>query len=264
MGIMLQIKKLTKHFGGVIACQNLDFAVEASQIVGVIGPNGSGKTTFFNLVTGVYAPSSGEIIYQGEPIHGKSPDNVVLMGISRTFQNIRLFKKLSLLDNVVIALDAHHANYGFMANLFQLGVVRRNEKQLKARAMEFLGIVGLENKAFTSADSLPYGLQRKLEIARALALSPKLLLLDEPAAGMNPEESMDLAGLIRRIKEMFSLTVILIEHHMNVIMDLCDNIVVMNYGEKIAEGPPEHIQKDSAVIKAYLGGEYRNVARAES
>ena len=255
---LLRISGLTKHFGGVIACEDLSFDIDAGRIVGVIGPNGAGKTTLFNLITGAYPPTAGEIVFNGEPIHAKRPDIIAKKGISRTFQNIRLFKNLSLRDNIIIALDMNNTHYSFFSNLIQSGSVRKKERELKSLAMEYLEVVGLAEKAMDRADSLPYGLQRKLEIARALALQPKLLLLDEPAAGMNPEESMDLAALVRSVKEAYNLTVILIEHHMNVVMDLCDNIVVVNFGRKLAEGTPRQIQNDPDVIKAYLGGKSEN------
>jgi len=185
------------------------------------------------------------------------PDSVVKQGITRTFQNIRLFKNLSLLDNIVVALDLKHTDYSMFGALTRGLIVRRKEKELRTLGLEFLDIVGLADRPHARADSLPYGLQRKLEIARALALEPKLLLLDEPAAGMNPEESLGLAALVRQVKEKFNLTVLLIEHHMDVVMELCDHIVVMNFGEKLAEGTPEEIQNHPAVLKAYLGEDYQ-------
>lgn len=254
---VLEIKDLTKNFGGIVACKDLSFKLEKEQIMGVIGPNGAGKTTVFNLVTGVYAPSSGLISFQGQEVGGKGPDAIVKKGIARTFQNIRLFKNLSVLDNVVIALDLKQVHYPLLTALFRTPIISRTEKNHHKKAVEYLKIVGLEEKAFHRADSLAYGLQRKLEIARALALEPELLLLDEPAAGMNPEESMELAELIRSVKEQFKLTVLLIEHHMDVVMELCDRIVVMNFGEKLAEGTPDEIQNNPLVLKAYLGEGYK-------
>lgn len=254
---VLEIKNLTKHFGGIIACSDLTFQVNPGEILGVIGPNGAGKTTVFNLITGVYAPTAGQIIFQGQEIGGKRPDAIVGKGIARTFQNIRLFKNLSVLENVIIALDQKHVEYSLPRALFRTPAVSRSEGKLRQLALDYLGIVGLENKAYQRADSLPYGLQRKLEISRALALAPTLLLLDEPAAGMNPEESLELAELIRDIKEKFNLTILLIEHHMDVVMELCHRIVVMNFGEKLAEGTPEEIQENPLVLKAYLGEGYK-------
>jgi branched-chain amino acid transport system ATP-binding protein len=257
MANILETKNLTKLFGGIVAIHDLSFNVEEGKIKGVIGPNGAGKTTIFNLVTGVYTPTQGEIIFQGQQIGGKKPDSVVKQGITRTFQNIRLFKNLSLLDNIVVALDLKHTDYSMFGALTRGLIVRRKEKELRKLGLEFLDIVGLADRPHARADSLPYGLQRKLEIARALALEPKLLLLDEPAAGMNPEESLGLAALVRQVKEKFNLTVLLIEHHMDVVMELCDHIVVMNFGEKLAEGTPEEIQNHPAVLKAYLGEDYQ-------
>lgn len=255
---VLEVKNVTKKFGGIVACKDLSFTVEEEQITGVIGPNGAGKTTIFNLITGVYVPTAGTITFKGEELNGLRPDLIVQKGISRTFQNIRLFKNLSVLENVVIALDLNRIHYPLLTALFRTPSISRTEKEHRKKAIEYLKIVGLEDKAFQRADSLPYGLQRKLEIARALALEPRLLLLDEPAAGMNPEESMELAELIRTIKNQFKLTVLLIEHHMDVVMELCDNIVVMNFGEKLAEGTPEEIQKNPLVLKAYLGEGYKH------
>ncbi|MDR3669329.1 MAG: ABC transporter ATP-binding protein [Holophaga sp.] len=256
MANILETKNLSKHFGGIVACNGLSFAAQEGMITGVIGPNGAGKTTIFNLVTGVYRPTSGEILFQGQAIGGIRPDQVVKRGITRTFQNIRLFRNLSLLENVVIALDLRHTTYGIFRALTRMWGVGRKEKELRRTAMDYLDTVGLADRPMARADSLPYGLQRKLEIARALALEPRLLLLDEPAAGMNPEESMALADLIRAVKSRFDLTVLLIEHHMDVVMELCDHIVVMNFGEKLAEGTPAEIQNNPAVLTAYLGEDY--------
>jgi len=257
MANILETKNLTKLFGGIVACNDLSFNVEEGKIKGLIGPNGAGKTTIFNLVTGVYKPTGGEIFFQGKQIGGQQPDRVVKQGITRTFQNIRLFKNLSLLENIVIALDLKHTDYHIFGALVRGLGVRRKEKDLRRQALEYLDIVGLADRPQDRADSLPYGLQRKLEIARALALEPRLLLLDEPAAGMNPEESLGLAQLVRKVKEQFDLTVLLIEHHMDVVMELCDHIVVMNFGEKLAEGTPEEIQNHPAVLEAYLGEDYQ-------
>jgi branched-chain amino acid transport system ATP-binding protein len=249
---VLELAGVTKLFGGITACRDISFTLAQGQIMGLIGPNGAGKTTAFNLVTGVYPPTAGSIRLEGEPIAGLRPDRIVRRGVARTFQNIRLFRNLSALDNVVIALDCHETT-GLGPSLLRLPAVRRRERALREEALTFLDAVGLAGKAGARADSMPYGLQRKLEIARALALKPRLLLLDEPAAGMNPEESLELARLIRALHERFRLTTLLIEHHMDVVMALCGRIFVMNFGEKLAEGTAEAIQHHPDVVRAYLG-----------
>ncbi len=253
---MLELKGVTKCFGGITACKDITFDLQPGQIMGLIGPNGAGKTTAFNLITGVYGLTSGAVIFDDQLITGKRPDQIVRMGIARTFQNIRLFKNLSVLDNVCIALDCHET-YLLGAAFLRLPGVRRRETAIRESAMEYLAAVGLESKAEARADSMPYGLQRKLEIARALALKPKLLLLDEPAAGMNPEESLDLAELIRSLHQRFQLTTLLIEHHMDVVMSLCEKIYVMNFGVRLAEGTADAIQSDPEVLRAYLGEGYK-------
>ena len=252
----LEFKDVTKCFGGVKACLEISFDIEEGRIMGLIGPNGAGKTTVFNLITGVYGLTKGAISFGDQVISGKRPDEIVRLGIARTFQNIRLFRNLSVLENVCIAMDCHE-NYGLGSAFLRLGIVRRRERAIREQAMEFLAAVGLEHKAGSRADSMPYGLQRKLEIARALALKPRLLLLDEPAAGMNPEESLDLAELIRSLHQRFKLTTLLIEHHMDVVMSLCERIFVMNFGMRLAEGTAEEIQSDPGVLKAYLGEGYK-------
>jgi branched-chain amino acid transport system ATP-binding protein len=249
---VLELQGVTKQFGGITACRDITFSIPQGRLMGLIGPNGAGKTTAFNLITGVYGLTAGAILLEGRAISGQRPDLIVRRGVARTFQNIRLFRNLSVLDNVIIALDCHET-YRLGSSLLRLPLVRRREKAIREQAVEFLVAVGLEDKAGTRADAMPYGLQRKLEIARALALKPRLLLLDEPAAGMNPEESLDLARLIRRIHDQFKLTTLLIEHHMDVVMALCERIYVMNFGEKLAEGSAEEIQHDPDVLKAYLG-----------
>lgn len=254
---VLEVNKLTKHFGGIIACSDLTFKVEKGEILGIIGPNGAGKTTVFNLITGVYTPTSGSIFFGGEEIKGKSPDQIVKMGIARTFQNIRLFKNLSVAENVVIALDQKKVLYNLGRALVYAPGVAASEKILREAAYAYLDTVGLTGQGDLRADSLPYGYQRKLEIARALALEPRLLLLDEPAAGMNPEESLELADLVRRIRDKYDLTILLIEHHMDVVMELSDRILVINFGEKLDEGSPEEVQANPAVLKAYLGEGYK-------
>ena len=250
---LLSIRGLRKHFGGVIAVDGVDLDVWPGQIVGLIGPNGSGKTTVFNLTSGVYPFDSGAVTFAGKSLAGRPPTSIVLGGISRTFQNIRLFSNMTVLENVQTALHTA-GDYGLCAAFVQWPwTVRPTEERLRARAMELLGVVGLEAHADRVAGTLPYGLQRKLEIARALALQPKLLLLDEPAAGMNPQESLDLVDLIRRIHERTRLTIVLIEHHMDVVMNLCERIAVLNFGKKIAEGTPDEIQSNPLVLEAYLG-----------
>jgi len=260
---VLELRGVTKRFGGITACRDITFNVARGQIMGLIGPNGAGKTTAFNLITGVYGLTEGAVVLEGQTISGKRPDLIVRQGIARTFQNIRLFRNLSVLDNVIIALDCHET-YLLGASFLRLPSVRRRERAIREQAMVFLAAVGLEDKAATRADAMPYGLQRKLEIARALALKPRLLLLDEPAAGMNPEESLDLARLIRQIHDQFRLTTLLIEHHMDVVMALCDRIYVMNFGEKLAEGTAEAIQHDPDVLKAYLGEGFKRAQHTQS
>lgn len=252
MASLLETKNATIRFGGLVAVNNLNITINEGEIVAVIGPNGAGKTTAFNLITGVYAPTEGDIIFNGEKITGLRPDRIVKKGIARTFQNIRLFKELSVLDNVLIATHLNIKSNFFSSVLHLPGAVKE-EKKMRAFALSLLEETGLLQFKDEIASNLPYGLQRRLEIARALATNPKLLLLDEPAAGMNPKESEELTEFIREIRDKFNLTVLLIEHHMQLVMDISDRIYVLEYGMTIAKGVPAEIQTNPVVIKAYLG-----------
>jgi len=254
MSTILELKSLTKTFGGLTAVGNVDFKVEKDSITGLIGPNGAGKTTIFNLITGVYKVSGGNIIFDGKEIANKEPYQIADAGITRTFQNIRLFKKLTVYENVLTACH-FNADYTLLDSVLRLPKFRKQEKELNEQAADLLDIMGLADRRDLVANNLPYGLQRRLEIARALALRPKLLLLDEPAAGMNPEETEQLMNLISEIRTKFSLTILIIEHHMDLIMGVCENIMVLNFGCKLAEGTPREVQNNKSVIEAYLGVE---------
>jgi branched-chain amino acid transport system ATP-binding protein len=249
---MLQLRGLTKQFGGLKAVNNVDISLMPHSLSGLIGPNGAGKTTVFNLITGVYTPTVGNVIYKGQDISGMEPFQINQMGVSRTFQNIRLFPNLSVLDNVRIAYHPH-AGYSFTDALFHSAKYQQRERELTERAEDFLSVFNLQDRMQAIAKNLPYGEQRRLEIARALAAEPELLLLDEPAAGMNPNESVALMDLIHFIRERFNLTILLIEHQMRVVMGICENITVMDFGEVIARGTPKEIQSNTRVIEAYLG-----------
>lgn len=254
MAPVLEMKNVEKHFGGVRAIDNFSVTLEQGKIHGLIGPNGAGKTTIFNNITGIYAPNSGQIIFNGTDITGSAPHKVAQLGIGRTFQNIRLFSNLSVMDNVIIASNLD-ATYNMADAFIKSRKYKEREKHLKEKAMGLLEVVGLSDKAGERASSLPYGHQRKLEIARAMALDPKLLLLDEPAAGMNADESAELVNFVQEIKERFNITILMIEHHMDVVTNLCDHVTVLNFGKTIAVGTPEEVKSDPEVIKAYLGGE---------
>jgi len=250
---VLEMVNVDKHFGGVHAIDNFSVKIEHGQIHGLIGPNGAGKTTIFNNITGIYVPDSGKILFKGEDITKTTPHDVALKGIGRTFQNIRLFTNLPVLENVIIACDKH-MNYSIPGAIFLSGKYRKQEEEAKEKAFSLLKEVGLESMADQRAGSLPYGHQRKLEIARAMALNPDLLLLDEPAAGMNTEESLDLVNFVREIREKFDITILMIEHHMDVVTNLCDYCTVLNFGKTISVGTPAEVKADPEVIKAYLGG----------
>lgn len=251
-GPLLQVSNLSKNFGGLRAVNNFDLQLQPGDLAGLIGPNGAGKTTVFNLVTGVYLPTSGNITFKGQEIGGMAPHVINQMGIARTFQNIRLFPSLTVLENVCIAYHSH-AGYSMQDAILRNGKFEAKEKELLEKAQDFLSIFRLEDRQGEIARNLPYGEQRRLEIARALAAEPTLLFLDEPAAGMNPAESMSLMELIHFIRDRFKLTILLIEHQMRVVMGVCEKITVMDFGEVIAYGAPQEIQSNPRVVEAYLG-----------
>ncbi|MBS8070054.1 ABC transporter ATP-binding protein [Streptococcus suis] len=251
---LLEVKDLTKNFGGLTAVGDVTMELHEGELVGLIGPNGAGKTTLFNLLTGVYEPSEGTISLAGTILNGKAPSKIASLGLGRTFQNIRLFKNMTVLENVLIGLSNHGKSEVF-ASFFRLPAFYKNEEVLKTKAIELMKIFDLDGDADTLAKNLPYGQQRRLEIVRALATEPKILFLDEPAAGMNPQETAELTQLIRKIKEEFGITIILIEHDMSLVMEVTERIYVLEYGRLIAHGTPEEIRNNKRVIEAYLGGE---------
>lgn len=255
---LLKVSNLTKNFGGLAAVSNVNLELDKNELVGLIGPNGAGKTTLFNLLTGVYEPSEGDVIFsdgdEEKRLNGIKPYKIANQGLGRTFQNIRLFKELSVMDNVLIAMTGKK-KAGVLASILRLPSYFRVENEMETRARELLSIFDLSEKETSKAKNLSYGEQRRLEIVRALATDPKILFLDEPAAGMNPQETAELTELIKKIQKDFDLTILLIEHDMSLVMDVCERIYVLEYGQLIAEGVPDEIKTNKRVIEAYLGGE---------